>query len=450
MREERITFAKIMNHIKESEKDYLIRTTGSIKGKTAEKDVAGQNYLYKREGMESEVIEVRLIDNISGSMLNEALQLTITRYPYLLTKLVEKDGDFYMIRNDIGLFARKSRRLEKLGSIRCNYHLVDVTYEKNSVFISFHHALCDGRGIKPFIETLLYYYCHFRYKINTPAEGIRLANTPLLKGETDDPFMNEYDYDRTKMFKEKNREAFPLPENENTFLSDYRYEMNMDHDQFLSKSREIGASPAIMLALLMNKAIAELNPDYEKPIRANIAMDMRNILGFPNTFKNCVRTISLPYNKEFASRSKEDQVKEYRKILKEERDPDLTKKEANAIIGLFKKLDELKGYEEKKRIMDFFETMRLDTYIISYLGTFILDGYEQYIDSIHLYNSGASGLGINMIATGTKFTLDFKQSFPSSKYVRAFAKELEIMGIDYDLSERIDFTTPKDGIIKRI
>lgn len=76
--------------------------------------------------------------------------------------------------------------------------------------------------------------------------------------------------------------------------------------------------------------------------------------------------------------------------------------------------------------------------------------YKQYgMESIHLYNSGTTGLGINMISCGDTFVLDFKQNFPSDQYVKAFCAELQRLGITYTVSDRISFVTPGDSIISR-
>lgn len=119
------------------------------------------------------------------------------------------------------------------------------------------------------------------------------------------------------------------------------------------------------------------------------------------------------------------------------------------MMGLFNKLDSLQGFEEKQKIMSFFEGMLLNTYVISYLGQFKLGDNAQYIDSIHLYNPGTTGLGINMISSGDRFVLDFKQSFASDKYVKALCAELEKLGLEYAVSEAIPFLTPRDDLIKR-
>ena len=368
--------------MKRSEKEMLIRRSGSTPEGKNEKIRSGQSYLYKRYGMESEVMEVRFKDKITGSFLNQALLTAMKRYPYFNTKLVEKDGDFYIVQNEQSMIARRTKELARLGHISCGYHLIDITYYGYSIYISFHHALCDGRGVMPFIETLIYYYCDLKYGRKPVPEGVRLADDPLLPGETDDPFLQEYDFDGKKMF-------------------------------------------------------------------VNIAADMRDALGVPNTFKNCVKSMNLPYSREFSEKSLTEQATEYRELLKAQRDRDFCRKEANAMIGLSNKLDTLDSYEEKQKIMTFFEGMTLNTYIISYPGAFRLGENARYISEIHLYNSGTTGLGINMISCGENFVLDFKQNFQSDKYVRAFCEELEKLGIAYTVSDRIPFVTPGDSIIKR-
>ena len=70
----------------------LINQSGSTKDGRREKVRSGQSYLYKKYGMESEVIEVRFRDKVSGSLLNQALLQTGKRYPYFNTKLIEKGG----------------------------------------------------------------------------------------------------------------------------------------------------------------------------------------------------------------------------------------------------------------------------------------------------------------------------------------------------------------------
>ena len=93
--------------------------------------------------------------------------------------------------------------------------------------------------------------------------------------------------------------------------------------------------------------------------------------------------------------------------------------------------------------------MLINTYVISYLGQIQLNENAQYVDKMGFYNSGAAGLGITMLSVGDKFCLNFKQSFKSDKYVKAFLLGLEKLGIEYTASDVIPFVTPKDFVIKR-
>lgn len=443
-------FHEFYDTLVQNEKDMLIRQSGSTSKDQYERIRAGQSYLYKKQGMESEVIEIRFDKKVSGSALSTAITHTRKRYPYFRTKLVEKEGDFYIVQNRNTLSARKSKKLARLGHMAVGNHLIDVTYNENSLYVSFHHALCDGRGVMPFIETLIYYYCKQKYKTKSLPEGVRTKKDPLLPGETVDPFLQGYDFDQNKEFISLSRDAFAIPENApSADPTDFRCEVKVSHSDFMKVCKENGATPVILVSLLMSKAITEMYPDYDKPVNANIATDMREALDCPNTYKNCVKSMILPYSREFSELPLKEQAAQHRAILAAQRDRDYCRKEAAAMLGLFNKLDTLPSFEEKQKIMAYFDSFLLNTYVISYLGQFKLGGNAKHIEEMYLYNSGAAGLGITMIACGDHFCIGFKQSFSSDKYAKAFCAELDKLGIGYTASEMIPFLTPTDSIMKR-
>ncbi len=148
---------------------------------------SGQSFLYRENGLNSTVLDIRMKNKIRGDYLQRALTVTLQRYPYMASKLVEKAGDCYLLESRISMNVVKTHNLRQLGSMSTGYHLVDVTYWDNRICIAFHHALCDGRGIKPFLETLVYYYCCLRYNREFDSSGIRLSEDALLPGETHEP-----------------------------------------------------------------------------------------------------------------------------------------------------------------------------------------------------------------------------------------------------------------------
>lgn len=444
------TFHDIYETVRRSEKKTLIRASGSTRESGGEKVRAGQSYLCKLRGMESEVIELRLREKVSGSFLNQALLSALPRYPYFNTRLIELDGDFYIVQNPQSMVARRTRELARLGHVSCGGHLVDITYYDRSIFFSFHHALCDGRGIKPFIETLMYCYFRLKHVVTAVPANVRLAGEPLLPGETDDPFERRCDFDESRAFETVERDGFALPERgPSESGTDYRYELTVPRDAYMAACASCGATPVILLSLVMSRGIARLYPEWDKPITAHIAADMREALDMPNTYKNCVHTPALPYTRELAGKTAREQAAEFRRLLNLRRDRDYCRRQANGFIGLFDRLDERGSYEAKREMMGFFEGMGLNTYVVSYLGQFNFGDGAKYVSEAHLYNSGTSGLGINMLCAGERFRLDFKQSFPSDKYVLAFTAGLEELGVPYSAGECIPFTTPCDSIMAR-
>ncbi|MBQ8288405.1 MAG: hypothetical protein IJX76_06505 [Clostridia bacterium] len=443
-------FKKIFARLERSNKKMLINSSGSTPGAKMEKIRSGQSYLYQKNGMESEVFEITFHKKVSGALLNQALMETVKRYPYINTKLVELDGDFYIIQNEMALTAKRTRELARLGHINCGYHLVDVTYFEKSVYISWHHALCDGKGIKPFVETLIYYYCKLKYRSRAGADGIRLADSPLLPGETTEPNLGSYSFDERKEPVNVSRDAYAIPENViEEHETDYRYDVQVSAADFMRVCKENRATPAILTSLLVSEGIARLYPDFDKLINANVAVDIRDALDLPNTFKNCVRSMPLPFSREFLSLSLTERAERQRALLNAQRDRDNLRRAANASLGMFDKLDALPDYQSKQGMMGFFNGMLLNTYFISYLGKMVVNENARYIDTVGFYNSGAAGLGVNILSCGDKFCFNFKQSFESDQYVKAFLAGLDRLGVPYRASDAIPFLTPNDAIIKR-
>lgn len=418
--------------------------SGSVKETGYEKNCAGQSYLYRRGGMAGETFEIYMKDPISHAELQQAVGITLKRYPYITAKLVQKNGVFYFTNNYDTLIVEETETLRELGSRDTNQHLVDVTFKGQKLFVSFHHALIDGEGIKPFIETLLLYYCSYRYsKRVEKVEGIRMAGDPLFEGETKDPFLRPYEYTE-KEFPKIERNGFPLPESGKPDSEPhYRYELLIVHDDFLNFAKKHNATPSIAAALVMDRAINNLYPGFDQPIICNSAVSMRTALNCEHTFKNCVKSIMLPYTQKLSKLPLAKQSLEFRNLLDIQRDADYLKKSANEIIGLYNKLDQIATFDEKQQFMSFLDEIPAHTYFLSYIGKFNLGDYDQYIETIRLYDSSVTGLGINIIATNKYFCIDFKQSFQTGKYVDEFVKVLKSYGIECDKSEAIAFLTPR-------
>ena len=407
------------------------------------KIISGQSFLYRKNGYDSTIIEVVMKDKVRGDYLQMALITTLKRFPYMSDKLVEKKSEYYLCEDLNAMTVNKTNKLRTLGSIQTGYHLLDVTYIDKNIRVAFHHGLCDGRGIKPFIETLVYYYCILKYRKKFDSTGIHLAEENINESELIEPFGTEYySVDESKV-EVINKDSFSLPENTEDASNTYRTIIKVDENEFMNVVKECNATPTILTAILFSEAILNHN-DIDKPIMANIAIDLRRYLGVLETHKNCTGTLCLPYIKEYSKQDLKDICLMYRELISKQREENFIKSNLNKQIGLFNKLNEIKSLEEKRKILSFFDNISNDTFVISYLGKMQFNDFNEYVDSTNMYSDGSRGIIINMIASGNTLTFNILQNFKDNKYVDSFVKKLEKRNINYERTDIGLFSTGKD------
>lgn len=396
---------------------------------------SGQSFLYRNAGYDSTVIEIRMKEKVTGSYLQSALTDTLKRFPYMAQKLVEKEGSYYLHPNDISMTVAKTQKFRTLGSMSTGYHLIDVTYIGYHIRIAFHHGLCDGRGVMPFAETLLYLYCCQKYKQAFSSEGIRLPGEPVLPEETKEPFGKEYfpvdepTSHSGAMEASETEEGFALPESTSAPQACYHTEFLLEEASFVHSAKSVGATPALFAAMLLSDVILRLNPQAGKPIVCNLAVDLRSAIGMEQTHRNCVGSVALPYTNADCTAGFEATARKYRELLACQRDPNLIKIGLNRQIALFNRLDEAKTLEEKRQLMSFFEGMINHTYVISYMGRLHATEYAEHIESARFFSDTIRGLTLNMLAAGGKLSLELLQGFPETRYAAAFQEALQTSGL---------------------
>ena len=111
-------------------------------------------------------------------------------------------------------------------------------------------------------------------------------------------------------------------------------------------------------------------------------------------------------------------------------------------------LNHLHSYKNKRKIMRFLDDLTLNTYIISYIGQFNFGANEAHIESVHLFSDCSDGLTLNMTCECGAFFIDFVQDFENEAYVEALAEQFAKEGLSLSLSEKIEFQTPKDTLMR--
>ena len=409
---------------------------------------AGETFLYRKGGTESQVFEIRMKSDVNYHCLQKAARLAYKRYPYFKSRFKTIDGSVYLCENIVSPPPARVRKLRPLGGSTTANNLLDITFHKNCIFISFHHAMCDGRGIMLFIKTLMYYYLNLRYRYNNVRiPDVRLVGEGMLEGETADP-VNEgnLEFDKTKVYQ-ADRTAFAIPEvqnGEDAGGMSWRYEITFNVNDVMKVCKDNNCTPAILMTILMQKGVKNINPDAAEQILCSMSCDWRESIGLPNTFRNCVSSIYLPYGKNEEEMDLHTLGTHFRALIAKQKEIDSARCSASVMKMMSDMLDSLGSYKQKVETVTGFTSRPINSFICSYTGRANMGDAEKYIESMHVYSSGTKGISLQMMSIGDTFTINFLQNFPEDTYAISFLTEASKVGLASRCSEVIAYRTPKD------
>ncbi|WP_321386404.1 hypothetical protein [uncultured Enterococcus sp.] len=407
---------------------------------------SGQSFLYREQGYNSTIIEVNMNDIIHGELLQAALEKTTERFPYMMDKLVEKESSYYLCpNNSVPMQVAKTTNFRSLGSKEVGYHLLDVTFIDNSIRVAFHHAFCDGRGVKPFVETLVYYYCCLKYEKVFSCEGIHIVEEVPDASEVMEPFGSQpFDVNENDI-RSVDRDGFSLPESTISPKGCYRTSIMVNQAEFVSFAKAHKATPSILTAILVSSSIHQIHPEADKSIICNLAIDFRPALSMKNVHKNCTGIIYLSYSKADSKREIPNLASTYRALLSDQRNANAVKASVNSQIALFNRVDQAKTMKEKQELLSFINNTCLNSYVISYLGQMNFNDFGKHVNSAHLYSGEIKGLTVNMVAAGDTISFDFIHGFENNEYTKGFLENLDNIGINYTSTETCPISTGIDA-----
>ncbi|MBP1041050.1 hypothetical protein I6N95_08545 [Vagococcus sp. BWB3-3] len=248
-----------------------------VKTKTpSDKIRTGQSFLYRKNGFESMVLEIQLKKNIDYQPLTEAFGQAIDRFDYLSQRLISEAGDFFLVTNPKPFIIRNDSHFLPLGGLEVNDHLLDIHYLGHTLYIAYHHAICDGRGILPFVRTFLYYYLKGDCQLSPIVPDIQLSGSPLLRGETTEPALPKSLAGEAMPTIQKNGFSLPEAQDQTQRLSySYLFQIKLDSTSMMTYARSLKASPATLLASLFSETIQQIHPRNKQAILCNLVTDLR-------------------------------------------------------------------------------------------------------------------------------------------------------------------------------
>lgn len=387
-------------------------------------------------------------DEVSGEALKRALDITMTRYPYLKKRIVADEYGYKLEYNDLPLVVKQSDKPMTLCGAESNYHLFALTYFGKDIFFNNVHAIFDGRGRGPVLHTLMYYYCQMRYEEEVDMPGVWLANTPIDPAEYFDPFTEPLP---------KTDDLLPLPQIPSKALrleeqglvtrsQQHQHFIRISEKQLMSLCRSSDGTPNTILSLLMSRAIDKLHPDATEPIISQVYCDYRNVVGAQKSHRNMVTTLPLVYDRKMRDMPLEQQNTIMRGNILYLSDESVLLRTVVGIKDACAAVNALPTLQDKfnavaQGMEGFFAQT---TFAVSYAGKKSFGSCDKHISAI--FPAGEPiGIGILMEVTAADgwFYVVFMQDWREDVYFNAFLKEIVTLGLDFDLLYSSEAKAPK-------
>lgn len=377
-------------------------------------------------------------DDIDGEALKKALDITMTRYPYLKKRIVADATGYALEDNDLPLVVKESDQPMTLGGAESNYHLFALTYFGKDIFFNNVHAIFDGRGRGPVLHTLMYYYCRMRYNEEVDMPGVWLPGTPIDPAEYLDPF--------TVALPEVD-DLLPIPKTPDKALrleeqglvvrsQQHQHFIRINEKQLMSLCKSSDGTPNTILSLLMSRAIDKLHPDHIDPIIAQVYCDYRNVVNAVKSHRNMVTTLPLVYERAMRNMSIEQQNTIMRGQILYHSDPSVLLHTVAGLKAACEVVNALPSLQDKFNAiaqgMELF--FKQTTFAISYSGKKSFGTCDKHIEA--LFPAGEPiGIGILLEVTAADgwFYIVFMQDWREDVYFNAFVKEIVALGLDFDL-----------------
>ena len=384
-----------------------------------------------------------LKDEIDCSVMYDAMQRTIKRYPYFAFRIIRTENGFDKIENPLPIIVKDSFSEELvLGSEDVNYHWVAAACEGRQLKLVIHHMIADGRSAMRFYKTLLYCYFTEKYGVQLDPKGIILPDSPISP-EEDVKVFNLLDGEDGTM-RTTVEDPFVIPEPVDDEMKGYLYQVTVPEKEFLSSSKGSDNSPLTLLTVYMAKMFQNQCPDNEKDIYAGIAIDARDALNCPESRFTNAYVIFIKHSPSKLDMDIERLGTMTRGQIIVQSQDDILRYVHNSVMRISAQIRSTADQAERQKLMhSIYQLVASNpTYSISYVGNPEWGSLEPYIEEEYtLIMNNKLFLEVN--AAGGKFCIAWVQGFENDAYVKEFQSLLRENGIDCEVSGPFPHEWPK-------
>lgn len=400
----------------------------------------GANFFYtKASELAAIYFNLELTENINAAALQEAVNLTMARFPYFATKLeVTDSGDRYLLRsNSTPFVVYEQSDFLPLNYTKANDYLMTICFSGTKLYLLFFHGLTDGLGANSFIKTLLYtYLCKSTGK---KFECPNVMDVNSFSDSTEYCDLYQFLPELPKFQPFRFEEPFSFPENQIDETRIRLYSIHVPLEILSSKSSQSEGSVSGLLSLILSRAIDAVHPNSAKPIVISCPADLRKMLNCENTLRNCNQSIKYVYSDKLKKYPLEQQLSMskgmlYIQSIEEHHLPRYAKAR-----DMLKKANETRTISEKKEIYS--DNSGLATVpIISYVGSFEAGECNDHIISISGYSKvlGKAGMLAMALCLNDQCEIKITSNLTTDAYYFSLLEQFKMLKIPYLACNPVD------------
>ncbi len=387
----------------------------------------------------------RMRDTVDGTILKEAVQKAVKRYPYLKKKIVLKDGAYVLEDNPQPVPVLKTAYpMPAFGSKEMNEQLFCVDYEGNCIYITLLHNLGGGRGLIRLCLTILYQYVTDRYGEEPYWEGVRKPCDPPIPGEEllqpfdkipeDTPVLWEGFPPEVRPIMPSALEKGLLKGKEEGY---YRTTFSFNEAKVMERVRALKTSPAVWFAVVYYRALISCLSEVPEYTDMGITADVSDRYGLSESMSLITKFLHFVISKEDGKLDTEELCRKGRSMIKEQTDPGATDALLLKERDTLAKMEKLATVEEKAAfyLKNSMIADMVPSALVSYVGKLGAEGMEKYIREFSL-DSVSNKSGMVIFSQNGRFSVSVLQGYSEDPVTEECLKEFKTEGLTPEAVER--------------
>ena len=405
-------------------------------------------YEIKKRNVYSIRIKVIMTEPVQGDTLRTAAEKAFRRFPYFARKVaVNKEGAYVFEPCTEPVTVTPDDHIVRLGTEETNGLLFAITYEGSNIYFSFSHNFCGGCGMMRWLKATLWQYLTDMGR-EIDSTGIMTTDTPMTAEECAEPDVSSLPLDQYVGDLNFPKDAFVPMADYMEFMRDPNriyvyYPIIIPKKELMQYARENDGSPNSIISALLFKMSTRAFPGETK-FAARIACNSRADVGCPETYRDMVRQLYIPYDIRMKDWPIEKLSTVTRSRMYIQMQPEVSWDECRMVNSFRQAIDAQPDLDSKVNYaVEHSPTTHgiPSTYFISYVGKLEWGGLAPFIQGVFSLTLGHIMIEIN--ATEEAFCLSFQTVRKDGKYLDLFLKTLEEEGIAYQVGAMEDRKLPE-------